>query len=56
MRLSILIIASCLLFSGCTYDREAETLKSPCVGAFGSPCGEKRPVNPHMMHAYSLNS
>lgn len=40
-------IALILIFlaaaSGC--EKETHELKSPCVGAEGSPCGDKRPVN-----------
>jgi len=40
----IMTLGSLLMLSACA-DEKVEVLKSPCVGAVGSPCGPKRPVN-----------
>jgi hypothetical protein len=54
MKKLLLLGIVCIFLSSCQYEKEAESLKSPCVGADNSPCGPKRPVNPHMMHLYSV--
>lgn len=54
MKTFILIAISCIALSACEYNKEVESLKSPCVGIGSSPCGDKRPANPHMMEAYSI--
>jgi len=37
-----------IILSSCSGE-EPESLMSPCVGADNSPCGEKRPANPHLV-------
>lgn len=44
--LSFVLVASTSL-SACI-SKEPAPLKSPCVGAEGSPCGAKRSANPEM--------
>ena len=43
--IAVVVIATNFVF-GCI-SKEPEALKSPCVGAKGSPC-DKRPANPEM--------
>lgn len=43
LRVIFLAIALLVSVTGCTKDRD--DLRSPCVGAEGSPCGAKRSVN-----------
>ncbi len=42
-KLLAVCVLSMLVVSGCT--NKSPTLKSPCVGASGSPCDERTPVN-----------
>jgi len=43
MKKTFLFLAIVLLMQGCS--TKAPELKSPCVGAEGSPCGPRVPVN-----------
>ena len=41
---TLLLIATLLALAACSSEA-VDVLKSPCVGAEGSPCGPKRDVN-----------
>lgn len=48
---SLLKISAIFILSSCS--GEPETLKSPCVGSYGSPCDNRSPVNLHMKDQYT---
>ncbi len=51
MKKLLITFLFCVIATSC--DKEPETLKSPCVGAKGSPCGDRIPVNQEL---YNYNS
>jgi len=52
----VLTVLVCISLTACEYNKEVENLKSPCVGLADSPCGAKRPANPHMMEMYRFKA
>ena len=47
MKKMVLVILVLSFVQACT--SKEQTLKSPCVGAAGSPCGDRVPVNEHWL-------
>jgi len=54
MKKILIAVSLMVMLQGCA--AETPTLKSPCVGAVGSPCGDRIPVNEKWLSERNIKS